>query len=180
MISIQGVFLTEWDGLTSQTSSGAPVLVLGATNRINDLDPAILRRMPVTIQTPVPDLIGREDILKRLLIKELLDPDLDISTIALRTEGYTGAELKELTRAAALNRVKAVVHTASAKIASMNDSANKNKTSSTKTSDNKANAAAMERTLTSGYMLQRPINANDFETALNIRKSSSKIHTFNF
>jgi SpoVK/Ycf46/Vps4 family AAA+-type ATPase len=69
---MQGVFLSEWDGLTqdnkdlpecgekspkptlSMGSMGAPVVLLGATNRPQDLDKAFLRRMPVQIMTPMP------------------------------------------------------------------------------------------------------------------------------
>ena len=64
MNSAQGVFLSEWDGLTTTNSSSslllsAPVVVLGATNRPMDLDKAFLRRMPVQIKTKVPDLDAR-------------------------------------------------------------------------------------------------------------------------
>ena len=57
--SMQGTFLAEWDGLSS--SSAAPVVVLGATNRPMDLDKAFLRRMPVSIKMVPPDLAGRCD-----------------------------------------------------------------------------------------------------------------------
>ena len=48
-----GAFLSEWDGLSS--TSEAPVVVLGATNRPMDLDKAFLRRMPVSIKLAPPD-----------------------------------------------------------------------------------------------------------------------------
>jgi len=51
--SMQGVLLSEWDGLAG---IGKPVIVLGATNRPQDLDKAFLRRMPVMIKVDAPDL----------------------------------------------------------------------------------------------------------------------------
>jgi SpoVK/Ycf46/Vps4 family AAA+-type ATPase len=48
MHSMQGLFLSEWDGLSSRKDD-SPVIILGATNRPNDLDKAFLRRMPFQI-----------------------------------------------------------------------------------------------------------------------------------
>jgi SpoVK/Ycf46/Vps4 family AAA+-type ATPase len=111
MHSMQGVFLSEWDGLNSNmksevddeaaSSSGssnnaqtAPVVVLGATNRPMDLDSAFLRRMPVSVKLPIPDFNGRRDILLRMLRKENLAADVDFGELALRTEGFTGSDLR--------------------------------------------------------------------------------------
>ena len=49
VLFVQGAFLSEWDGLSSQATA-APVVVVGATNRPMDLDKAFLRRMPVSIK----------------------------------------------------------------------------------------------------------------------------------
>jgi SpoVK/Ycf46/Vps4 family AAA+-type ATPase len=121
--SVQGVFLTEWDGLVVErnqennnnnnnnshivTTRTPPVVVLGATNRPNDIDAAFLRRMPLRVQTLVPDYRGRLEILKAQLKKEnLKDSDVDLEEIAEETEGFTGSDLKELIRIAHLQRVK--------------------------------------------------------------------------
>lgn len=101
--TMQGVFLSEWDGLQG---GSAPVIVLGATNRPNDLDKAFLRRMPVTIQTKVPDLNGRLSIIVKLIGKEALHPAVNLNEIASLTEGFTGSDLRELVRLAALPRIK--------------------------------------------------------------------------
>jgi SpoVK/Ycf46/Vps4 family AAA+-type ATPase len=121
--SVQGVFLTEWDGLVvernqennnNNTSSigmmrTPPVVVLGATNRPNDIDAAFLRRMPLRVQTMVPDYQGRLEILKAQLKKEnFKDTDVDLEEIAEETEGFTGSDLKELIRIAHLQRVKEI------------------------------------------------------------------------
>ena len=78
------------------------MVVLGATNRPQDLDKAFLRRMPVMIHVPPPDQRGREDILKRQLSSEVLDSDVSIEEVALRTDGFTGSDLRELVRTASL------------------------------------------------------------------------------
>ena len=123
MNSAQGVFLSEWDGLSSTNysssnsnsnnsgnsfSSTGPVVVLGATNRPMDLDKAFLRRMPVQIQTQVPDEEAREAILKNHLKNEI-NVDANLKSIAKCTEGFTGSDIRELVRVASLNRLKSIV-----------------------------------------------------------------------
>ena len=105
MHSMQGLFLTEWDGISSRKDD-APVIVLGATNRPNDLDKAFLRRMPFQIEVKVPDQIGRLDILKKILKTENLDDDVDLLYIAEKSTNYTGANLSELVRVANQPRIK--------------------------------------------------------------------------
>jgi ATPase family AAA domain-containing protein 1 len=113
--SMQGILLTEWDGLKVGNTTSAPVVVLGATNRPHDLDRAILRRMPVQVKTPMPNLQGRLDILNKLLRHSGvyneeqeggLDGDVDLQEIALRTEDYSGSDLREVVRVALLQRTK--------------------------------------------------------------------------
>jgi SpoVK/Ycf46/Vps4 family AAA+-type ATPase len=63
-----------------------------------DLDKAFLRRMPVSIKTVAPDLRGRLDILRKMLVLEKLDVDVDLQNIAMRTDDFTGSDLRELVR----------------------------------------------------------------------------------
>lgn len=105
--TMQGVLLSEWDGLSGD-SSQAPVVVLGATNRPMDLDKAFLRRMPVRIQTRMPEQKARASILQALLKKELLAEELNIDDLADDTEGYSGSDLRELVRVAVLQRTKSL------------------------------------------------------------------------
>lgn len=86
------MFLSEWDGL--QTSSAAPVVVLGATNRPMDLDRAFLRRMPLAIKTPVPGATQRRDILAKILNEHQIEEGVDVDDIALRTDDFTGSDLR--------------------------------------------------------------------------------------
>ena len=111
--SMQGVFLAEWDGLTVVNKEDAsvaerhgPVIVLGATNRPSDLDAAFLRRMPMQVQTKVPDFKSRVAILKAQLKKETLGNDVDLELLATYTENYTGSDIRELVRIATLQRTK--------------------------------------------------------------------------
>ena len=65
--------------------------------------------MPLTIQTIVPDEAARSDILRIYLKKENLSDGFSIAEIAAETDGFTGAELKELCRLVSLARLKAAV-----------------------------------------------------------------------
>ena len=99
-----GTMLAEWDGIIE--SSKAPVLVLAATNRPQDLDKAFLRRLPMSIKMKAPDLVGRVDILTKMLIHDTLGPDVDLILIAKQTENYTGSDLRELVRVTKLEKLK--------------------------------------------------------------------------
>jgi ATPase family AAA domain-containing protein 1 len=102
MDSIKAEFLTLWDGVG--TATNARVLVLGATNKPHQIDPAIGRRMPRTFEVPLPDVTGRLSILQLILKEEDLEADARrfLPVLAQRTPGYSGSDLKELCRAAAM------------------------------------------------------------------------------
>ena len=117
--NMKAEFLSMWDGLTSgdgETFSYG-VIVVGATNRPWDIDEAILRRMPRTLELNLPGPAQRTSILKIILRSERLceslsfaagpgDDDDDASPLAWLSkrhlEGYSGSDLRELCRAAAL------------------------------------------------------------------------------
>nr|XP_027110657.1 ATP-dependent zinc metalloprotease FTSH 9, chloroplastic isoform X1 [Coffea arabica] len=94
--------LTEMDGFDSNSA----VIVLGATNRSDVLDPALRRpgRFDRVVMVEAPDRTGREAILKvHIAKKELpLAEDVDIGDIACMTTGFTGADLANLVNEAAL------------------------------------------------------------------------------
>ena len=71
-----------------------------------DLDAAILRRMPVQIKTKMPDINGRVDVLKKQLKDDILTDDVNLRKLALRTENFSGSDLKELVRVTMLSRTK--------------------------------------------------------------------------
>ncbi|CAN1167037.1 ATP-dependent zinc metalloprotease FTSH 9, chloroplastic, partial [Linum perenne] len=94
--------LTEMDGFDSNSA----VIVLGATNRADVLDPALRRpgRFDRVVTVEAPDRIGREAILKvHACKKELpLGKDVDLNGIASMTTGFTGADLANIVNEAAL------------------------------------------------------------------------------
>ncbi|XP_010473425.1 PREDICTED: uncharacterized protein LOC104752866 [Camelina sativa] len=89
-----GEFMIHWDGLTTKETER--VLVLAATNRPFDLDEAVIRRLPRRLMVGLPDALDRAKILKVILAKEVLSPDLDIDGVASMTDGYSGSDLKNL------------------------------------------------------------------------------------
>ncbi|XP_038129515.1 ATPase family AAA domain-containing protein 1-A isoform X1 [Cyprinodon tularosa] len=97
-------FMSLWDGL--DTSLTTKVMVMGATNRPQDVDPAILRRMPATFHVGLPNTRQREDILRLVLAGENLSNAINLKEIAEKTEGYSGSDLRELCRDAAMYRVR--------------------------------------------------------------------------
>ena len=96
--------LTELDGLEELKD----VVVIGATNRIDIVDPALLRpgRFDKLLRVPVPDLEARKDILKIHLEKKPLAEDVKIDQLAEKTEGYTGADLAALCNNASMLVIK--------------------------------------------------------------------------
>ncbi|KAI5466552.1 P-loop containing nucleoside triphosphate hydrolase protein [Mariannaea sp. PMI_226] len=106
---VKAEFMTLWDGLTSSNSSGMParIMVLGATNRIHDIDEAILRRMPKKFPVPLPEKEQRRRILQLVLQNTKTDPDhFDLDYIAKITAGLSGSDIKEACRDAAMVPVR--------------------------------------------------------------------------
>ncbi|KAJ8263191.1 hypothetical protein COCON_G00156480 [Conger conger] len=97
-------FMSLWDGL--DTGEDSQVMVMGATNRPQDVDPAIMRRMPTTFHVRLPIQKQRQDILKLILAGENLSNAINLKEIAEKTEGYSGSDLRELCRDAAMYRVR--------------------------------------------------------------------------
>ena len=97
--------LTEMDGF--EENSG--VILLAATNRPESLDPALTRpgRFDRRVPVELPDLKGREEILKVHAKKIKVGPDVDFSRIARMASGASGAELANIINEAALRAVRA-------------------------------------------------------------------------
>merc|ERR1711972_994124 len=91
--------LTEMDGMGSKKS----VFIIGATNRPDIIDPAVLRpgRLDQLIYIPLPDEGSRMNILKSCLRKSPLAPEVDLTHLAKSTPGYSGADLPEICQRAA-------------------------------------------------------------------------------
>ncbi len=93
--------LVEMDGFGVNEG----IIVMAATNRVDILDPAILRpgRFDRKITVAAPDVRGREDILKVHAQNKPLGDDVDLTQIAQTTAGFTGADLENLLNEAAIN-----------------------------------------------------------------------------
>ena len=96
--------LTEMDGFTGNNG----VIILAATNRPESLDPALLRpgRFDRRVPVELPDLKGREDILKVHAKKIKIDSSVDFNKIARMASGASGAELANIVNEAALRAVR--------------------------------------------------------------------------
>jgi transitional endoplasmic reticulum ATPase len=86
--------LTEMDGMNAKKN----VFVIGATNRPDQIDPALLRpgRLDQLIYIPLPDEPSRIAVLKAALRKSPIAPDVDIVFLAKSTNGFSGADLTEI------------------------------------------------------------------------------------
>ncbi|KAI9490174.1 transitional endoplasmic reticulum ATPase [Zychaea mexicana] len=91
--------LTEMDGMNAKKN----VFVIGATNRPDQIDPALLRpgRLDQLIYIPLPDESSRMNILQAQLRKSPVAPDVDLNYIAKNTHGFSGADIGEICQRAA-------------------------------------------------------------------------------
>ena len=101
--------LVEMDGFEGNEG----VIVIAATNRPDVLDPALLRpgRFDRQVYVPLPDIRGREQILKVHMRTVPIDDDVDASIIARGTPGFSGADLANLVNEAALFAARAALRT---------------------------------------------------------------------
>lgn len=102
-------FMSLWDGLN--TDSSCTVIIMGATNRPQDLDRAILRRMPATFHIGLPDEQQRLQVLKLILNHEPVAENVDTAKLAKMTDGFSGSDLQELCRNASIYRVRDYLRT---------------------------------------------------------------------
>lgn len=101
---VVNTILAEMDGLEDLQS----VVVIGATNRPNLIDPALLRpgRFDELIYVSVPDLHGRRRVLAIHTARMPLADDVDLDQLAEQTERFTGADLEDLVRRAGLTALR--------------------------------------------------------------------------
>jgi len=176
--AIKAEFLTLWDGITTSGNNGlaGPVMVLGATNRPNHVDNAILRRLPRLFRIDLPDARGRLQILALTL--EKTEHPIDESAkrflpqLAKQTVGYSGSDLKELLNCAALEAVREVMQERSRKAVfarkkAAKKTATNNKKKKTKTTTLIAEIDEHEGSESSTTPPKiRPMSANDLRVAM--------------
>lgn len=100
---IKAEFMTLWDGL----KANGRIIVMGATNRKDDIDAAFLRRLPKTFAVSKPNYTQRKSILSKILKDaETDDDDFDLDALVSLTRGYSGSDLMEMCREAAILPVR--------------------------------------------------------------------------
>ncbi|OCF54047.1 transitional endoplasmic reticulum ATPase [Kwoniella mangroviensis CBS 10435] len=99
--------LTEMDGMNAKKN----VFIIGATNRPDQIDSALLRpgRLDQLIYIPLPDETSRLSILKATLRKSPIDPGVDLNFLAKSTAGFSGADLTEICQRAAKLAIRASI-----------------------------------------------------------------------
>jgi transitional endoplasmic reticulum ATPase len=116
---VVNTILAEMDGLEELNN----VVVIGATNRPNLIDPALLRpgRFDELIYVGTPDAAGRRQILGIHTKAMPLAKDVDLDALAQRTENFTGADLEDLTRRAGLSALRRGLNSAKVTMADFED-----------------------------------------------------------
>lgn len=92
--SMKSQLLINWDGIIS--TKGSRAVIMGATNRPQDIDRAFLRRMPLQVKIGLPNKKQRIRILEILL--DGIHQAIDVDDVANGTEGFSGSDLHELVR----------------------------------------------------------------------------------
>ncbi|XP_028398656.1 spastin-like [Dendronephthya gigantea] len=106
---IKTEFLLAFDGLTS--GENERILVMGATNRPQELDDAALRRLVKRVYLPLPDSKTRKTLLAKLLTRHHSPlSDSELEKLATLTENYSGSDLTALARDAALGPIREMNH----------------------------------------------------------------------
>eukprot|EP01006_Ploeotia_vitrea_P041198 TRINITY_DN66494_c6_g1_i1.p1 TRINITY_DN66494_c6_g1~~TRINITY_DN66494_c6_g1_i1.p1 ORF type:complete len:863 (-),score=541.18 TRINITY_DN66494_c6_g1_i1:65-2584(-) len=104
---VMNQLLTEMDGVTSQKL----VFFIGATNRPDIIDPALMRpgRLDQLIYIGLPDFDARISILKAVLRKSPVDPEVDYEQLADRMEGFSGADIAAVCKSAAKTAIRGAI-----------------------------------------------------------------------
>ena len=103
---LKAQFLSLWDGLLSPSLAATPVVVIAATNRPDAVDPAVLRRLPLSFQIDLPGVQARAEVLRVLLRDEPLAAGVCVRSIAEATEGYSGSDLEQLCKTTAMGALE--------------------------------------------------------------------------
>ncbi|KAF5285272.1 hypothetical protein FQR65_LT13286 [Abscondita terminalis] len=100
---VKSELLVQMDGITANNEEpGKVVMVLAATNFPWDIDEALRRRLEKRIYIPLPTLTGREALLRINLREVKMDPDVNLVDIAIKLDGYSGADITNVCRDASM------------------------------------------------------------------------------
>ncbi|KAE8597152.1 hypothetical protein XENTR_v10016373 [Xenopus tropicalis] len=104
---IKTEFLVQLDGAT--TSSDDRILVVGATNRPQEIDEAARRRLVKRLYIPLPEASARKQIVVSLMAKEHCSlAEQEVEAIVLQADGFSGADMTQLCREAALGPIRSI------------------------------------------------------------------------
>jgi SpoVK/Ycf46/Vps4 family AAA+-type ATPase len=149
-------------GLLLETK--ARVIVVAATNRPEDCDPALLRRFAVRVLVALPTKRDRKKIISRLLLDvnhSITKSQLD--ALACSTEGWSGSDLESMTREAVMAPVRETLRAA----AILKRRASKNQQSGANSSEEKnGNIDLIRDSLLIGFRNLRPVSSRDFEDGI--------------
>jgi len=104
---IKNLFMQHMDGVMNDGKK--QIIVIGATNRKEDIDAAILRRMHPQILIDYPSTEERKEIFQNVLQNEQVDNEMDYDDLANKTDGFSGSEIRDICKTAALNILEEVV-----------------------------------------------------------------------
>ncbi|KAJ9635935.1 mitochondrial dynamin GTPase Msp1 [Coniosporium tulheliwenetii] len=109
---VKAEFMTHWDGLSSANRAGTPqrICILGATNRIQDIDEAILRRLPKKFAVGLPAARARRHLFNLILKNTKIDKErFDLDYLVRVSAGMSGSDIKEACRDAAMGPVRELI-----------------------------------------------------------------------
>ena len=96
-----------WDGITTEPNT--QIIIIGATNRPNDIDPAVRRRMPLKFYVPLPNESQRAQIFKKVLKSESVDHAIDYAKLAQKSNGFSGSDITEVCRQAVIKQMNLAI-----------------------------------------------------------------------
>lgn len=151
----------------AENRSNVRVVVVAATNRQNDCDPALLRRFGIRVHVGLPDARDRRRVLHRLLkgVEHSMTNE-SLQGIADTLEGYSGSDLECLTREAAMAPVRECIRAAALKKRQARKSEQSGGDSSREGDAKRTDPHQQARdSLLSGFQALRPVSLEDFEAA---------------
>lgn len=160
-----------------KTQTKPRVIIVAATNRPEDCDPALLRRFAVRVLVGLPSRKDRKKIIRRLLsdVEHNITPP-QLEQLALSTEGWSGSDLESMTREAVMAPVRECLREAAILKKRAGKVAQKRGTGSSQTLEQKREEEAISATrenLLSNFRQLRPVSSKDFEVRhLTLARSS--------
>lgn len=146
-----------------KTKSKPRVIVVAATNRPEDCDPALLRRFAVRVLVGLPTKRDRKKIISRLLkdVNHSITKK-QLESLALSTEGWSGSDLESMTRESAMAPVRETLRAA----AILKKKASKNQQSGVGSKETNDTTEATRESLLNGFRNLRPVSCRDFEDGI--------------